>query len=542
MKEVRLLSRNATLLSAALLASVISLTAQAEPEKVHYDHPGLLIQNATLTNGSGDGTATVTVDPYGSFRELSFDPVGVKGASDTTYESGLWFSGAGRANQGGHGLFLSNGSIYGPNLPSMAFQSAGASQASSEFTVDGIRFQLVQEMLPSGNGISTFRQTYTLTNQTGAPTSFDLLRHLDGDLQFDGSISDRGGVSSDKQQVFEFDSGDDPSQPTTFVGIQMSGGTDLGFRVAAYSFKDDVFDLGRSVLFHNLFPDANHDNLTDTEFDVTLTQGRSFTLAAGASAQLVVDTVLGFAPPSQTSGVKLELLASTKSISAAGGQVTYTASVTSGSVPVPGKSVVFTTTGTTGNNGVSTVLTGASGEAQLGFQPWFPGVDTVTAFVDLNLNGRLDPGEPQASAPLTVTLPASTAGTASGTGRVSLGETLGNLTLSLQSQRGRITGAIAFAPLAGSLLDLKSTRLDAVCFGGTPGNLTLVVLGTTRVAGYGVVPFRLDGLDRGRSVNTPDRCVLTLLPTGSGGVAVSYGGDLITTAGVPSDLVFQPAK
>lgn len=53
---------------------------------------------ATLSNGTGDGTVTVVVDPYGSFGystpagDALFDPAGPVGPSRTVWESGLYFS------------------------------------------------------------------------------------------------------------------------------------------------------------------------------------------------------------------------------------------------------------------------------------------------------------------------------------------------------------------------------------------------------------------------------------------------------------------
>lgn len=544
MNEERWLTRFAALTSAAALLTSLPMSGHAASRhtaasKTRIKKQDLDPQLALLTNGSGDGTATVSVDPYGAFDELTFDPVGEQAPAETTYESGLWFSGAGRAGQGGNGGFLSVDTISGPTQPSIAFQSVDATKATSEFTVDGIRFQLVQEMLPSSDGTSTFRQTYTLKNETGAATSLDLLRHIDGDLQFDGSISDRAGISSDRQQVFEFDSGDDPNQPTTFVGIQMSGGTDLGFRVAPYPFKGTLVNLGRASLGNTLSPDEDHDGLTDSDFDVTMTQGRTFTLAADASAQLVVETILGYAAPSQTTGVTLNLEASTTSTSAAGGQVTYTATVSAGSAPVAGKSVVFLTSGTTGNNGSATVQSGEDGTAQYGFMPWFPGANTITAYVDLNLNGQLDENEPTASAPLTVTRPANRDGVAFGKGRIYLGEALGTVLLNVQSRRGRVLGHISLSNQAG--LDLRNIRPETLVFGGVAGNQSLVIFGTTRIPGMGQVPFRLDALDRGIQSHAPDRCVITLFPTNNGGAAVSYGGDLINARNFRSDLVLLPA-
>src|SRR5688500_16442750 len=67
------------------------------------------VPTVILRNGTGDGTAEAHVDPTGFFGAstggLNFDPAGELGPSQTTFYSGLWFSGSNRAGQAG-GTFL----------------------------------------------------------------------------------------------------------------------------------------------------------------------------------------------------------------------------------------------------------------------------------------------------------------------------------------------------------------------------------------------------------------------------------------------------
>src|SRR5947199_355359 len=74
---------------------------------------------------------------------------------------------------------------------------------------------------------SRLTQAYTFTNPSASAVSFELVRYLDGDLQFDQSITDGGGrlVLNGVETLFETDSATGTADPTTFVGISASGGT-----------------------------------------------------------------------------------------------------------------------------------------------------------------------------------------------------------------------------------------------------------------------------------------------------------------------------
>jgi hypothetical protein len=73
---------------------------------------------------------------------------------------------------------------------------------------------------------SLLTQTYIITNPTTALVDFELVRYVDSDLAFDGSIEDAGGrkVSGTEEILFETDSGTDPSVEATFLGITAMGG------------------------------------------------------------------------------------------------------------------------------------------------------------------------------------------------------------------------------------------------------------------------------------------------------------------------------
>lgn len=419
--------------AAVLLALAVAFAAGAShasgPDKSLIGSRIRPLDTTAISNGTGDAHASVTVDPYGSFGsnsaagDLLFDPVGATAQAGTTFYSAVWFSGPGNAGNGGNGTFLDEFA-----LPVIAFDTLEATRAVSHFTVSGVRFDLVQEMLPASATGSTLRQTYTITNQTGGPTSFDLIRHMDGDLRFDTSLIDGGGVSASGQQLFEFDASDDPANPTTFLGIDLNGNANLGFRIAEFNMTDDIDASGRAILDgtitadgpggnNTVNADTNNNRLTDFPFDVTLSLGQTLTLANGATATFVTNTVLGEGSPGQVlAPANIDLSGPTNGT--VGSAACFNATVTDqNGDPFAGQSVLFDIAGTTGNDQTVARTSSAAGTANFCFTPAGAGTDTVTACVDLNGNGECDPDEP--SDVITFTATAPSPGGCSGKLRVS---------------------------------------------------------------------------------------------------------------------------
>ncbi|MFN3650002.1 MAG: hypothetical protein ACK47B_10510 [Armatimonadota bacterium] len=299
------LRRSPSLIAAVLLvvSALTGLSAStSEPaEKDALRGPGASAA-VELTNGDGDGRATMRVDAYGSFTDLEYDPVGEVPAAGTTFFSGLWFSGINRSGQGGGGLYLSEAA-----LGEGSFSLVENTRARSEWTHAGLAFELLQEMLPASERGSTFRQVYTIRNAAESEVAFDLIRFLDGDLRFDESISDFGGVAQGGQLLFEFDSGQNPSAPTTFLGIDMDGAANLGYRVAQYPFAPTISSRGAAALNNTLTfgsgntqnADTDGDGITDSGYDVTLSMGRSFQLQPGQIVRLIVNTIMGEGAPTE---------------------------------------------------------------------------------------------------------------------------------------------------------------------------------------------------------------------------------------------------
>jgi ELWxxDGT repeat protein len=261
--------------------------------------PATINFSGQLKTATGDGGLDVSVDKTGSFRGANYDPVGAQTANRTTFESDVAF----RIGETGARKFISDiatnattTATADPNITTSTFGVSGLlfelSQAVSDLTKNGTR---------TGSGLT---QTYQITNPTNAAINFELVRYFDGDLGFDGSIQDRGGriVRNNRDILFETDSGDNPSAPTTFVGITANGGNPLTanrFEIGQYSSLENRI-LAGDPLSGVILGDTNGDSFIDTApYDVTPAFRNVFTLAAGATTTYVTETLFGTGLPSQ---------------------------------------------------------------------------------------------------------------------------------------------------------------------------------------------------------------------------------------------------
>jgi hypothetical protein len=300
----------------------------------------LFLAVTTLSNGAGDGTLSVTVDAYGSYGSAAnpagdafYNPVGPVAAQGSTFESAVFFT--------GFTNYLTESTLGNPFpvLPGVPFTSTTSSSAVSSFTVNGFAFALTQTVLPPNAGTTVLNQQYVVTNNTGVLQSFQLIRHVDGDMFFVGGFgNDFGGVSADGRFVFEFDTASDPTQATAYFGITGSGdGTPGGFTVQPFPYRDNIraangippADAGQVV------GDGDGDRLTDIGYDVTITLADVFTLAPGASATYVTQTVFSQGSPQSVlnPGV-LQFSQPTYTVSETGGSLTVTITRTQGTVGI----------------------------------------------------------------------------------------------------------------------------------------------------------------------------------------------------------------
>jgi Ca2+-binding RTX toxin-like protein len=261
----------------------------------------------TLMIGTGDGSLILPTSALGTFRSSIYDPIGRVSAADASFESDIYF----RDLNSGSVLrqSLGNPSILFPVQPTniSTIRLNGTTEANSSFDLGTLHFaltQTVQSTFDVNNAISgaLLTQSYVVTNMGPATANFELDRYYDGDLQFDGSISDGGGrliTTAGDEILFETDRGG-TSTSTTFVGITGKGGT----IPTAGRYDIDRFPTLRGNLsvgrpLRNLVTnDTNGDRSVDIPYDVTLGLANLFNLNPGESATYTTHSVFGNGIPS----------------------------------------------------------------------------------------------------------------------------------------------------------------------------------------------------------------------------------------------------
>ncbi len=253
----------------------------------------------TLSNGdpeTTDGAVSVKVDGLGAFgvangpgRDALFNPPGPAAAAGTIFSSGLYL---GSAND-----FL----IDCDDGAETTTISRSSSALVTRKTVGSIRLDLDQRLSAISGGSSTLTQTYRLTNTAGTGASLILARHVNGDLEFDGSSQDRGAATAAGKVLFEFDSHDDPATASTFVGISGAlGSNDTPDRwtIQPFNYRDDILKTPGIPADHHgmVHNDPDGDRIVDTPFNVTLSQQWNALLAPGATVTFVTSTRFGHHP------------------------------------------------------------------------------------------------------------------------------------------------------------------------------------------------------------------------------------------------------
>lgn len=276
-----------------------------------------------LTTGTGDAHVTIDVDSTGAFgtdgtgigglRSL-YDPVGTIAAADTVFDSRLGI-------RSGNSTYDSVRSIDS-NVSVLAQVAGSTTSATSRFAVGPYVVSLVQTVSStfSASGIRTgaeLTQTYAIQNSSNVPQNLGIVRYIDADLLFDGSIDDGGGalIGPDGNMIlFETDKGGSGSADTTFVGITNAGGAPVTsgfFEIDEFSaLRDRLFRSGDATLDDSISRDADNDGFVDAtrEYDVELALANRFPgLAPGATATFVTKTIFGNQPtsvaPSQTANL-----------------------------------------------------------------------------------------------------------------------------------------------------------------------------------------------------------------------------------------------
>jgi hypothetical protein len=250
----------------------------------------------TLSNGdpeTTEGAVSVKVDGLGAFgvasgpgRDALFNPPGPAGAAGTVFSSALYLS---SAND-----FL----IDCDDGAETTTISRSGSTLVTRKTLGSIQLDLDQRLSAISGGSSTLTQTYTLTNTATTGASLILARHVNGDLEFDGSSQDRGAATAAGKVLFEFDLHDDPATASTFVGISGALGpndTPDRWTIQPFNYHDDILKTPGIPAHHNgvVHNDTDGDRIVDKPFNVTLSQQWNASLAPGARVTFLTTTHFG---------------------------------------------------------------------------------------------------------------------------------------------------------------------------------------------------------------------------------------------------------
>ncbi|MGH2751446.1 MAG: Ig-like domain-containing protein [Actinomycetota bacterium] len=255
----------------------------------------------TLSNGDPDtqeGALEVTVDGLGAFGssvvgDAMFNPPGTAEAAGTVFSSNVFVDALGRMLEDDCAA------------AQVEVISESATQLVTRIALDDLRFDITQEVTPiEGGASSQLTQRYEIENLAGSAQDLVLVRHVDGDLHFDGSIEDGGAASADGSVLYEFDASDDPASPSTFVGIAGALGMDAipdRWTIQAYDYRDDIVDAEAIPAADDavVFNDTDGDRIVDTPFDVTLSQQWNASVGAGATASFTTETNFGHQAPNQ---------------------------------------------------------------------------------------------------------------------------------------------------------------------------------------------------------------------------------------------------
>lgn len=229
------------------------------------------------------GAVEVNIDAFGALGSAlsssnhhynPFDDMPDQGMVRTIYEWKTFFckeTSAGTASGG----WLNARSMSGTN-PTITVSNG---EVTSEFIYQGVRVNLRYWL-----DCTTIKYCYTLTNESSdvIPT-IALTPYMDGDLYFGtgGLGNDYGAASLGRPKtLWEFDEGDNPNEPTTYVGITTIGDDDFLNSWEVGSFSEQRIRIARTsggctVLRNDINRsqmniDVNDDLITDRGYDVTL--------------------------------------------------------------------------------------------------------------------------------------------------------------------------------------------------------------------------------------------------------------------------------
>jgi Ca2+-binding RTX toxin-like protein len=246
-----------------------------------FDPAGCPRVERTLANGdpnTTNGALSLTVDGLGAFGSATgdgdavFNPRGPAGAAGTTFSSNLYLSAAGR-------LLADDGSVD--------VCVVEESPLTTETTIGSLQIGLTQELGPIAEGGSTLTQRYTLTNLGETAANLTLVRHIDGDLRFDGTGDQDGAAAGPEgRTLFLFDSA---GSPAARAYIALSGS--LGADESPDRWTIQRFDYRPVIEGSGGIPEPDHGVIEPTPDDMTLSQQwNALSLPPKASVTLTTRT------------------------------------------------------------------------------------------------------------------------------------------------------------------------------------------------------------------------------------------------------------
>lgn len=265
----------------------------------------------TLNTAQGDGGLRLGVNVVGSFgsffadeetSDAFYDPVGSLLEAGTVFESFVAFRVLDDESD-----TSTPRTILTPERS--AFSSSSSTEAVSEFSLEGLDFELEQnvvDIVEDGTRTgSNLIQTYRITNPGTESVDFEFVRYVDGDLEFDGSIDDAGGrfFRNGQEILFETDSGENAQFSTTFFGITASGGNaDTPGRYEVNEFSTLQANILTGETLQDLVEGDGDDEdqfIDESAYDLALALRNDFSLEPGASATYRTTTTFGSGIPEE---------------------------------------------------------------------------------------------------------------------------------------------------------------------------------------------------------------------------------------------------
>ncbi|MBM4320482.1 MAG: hypothetical protein FJ125_11105, partial [Deltaproteobacteria bacterium] len=242
------------------------------------------------------GDLSLTIDSYGAFGsavpsagDAFFDPPPPEWRqAGTVFESMAFLCMTKGGSTTGSWLRVGGDDIFDPfgggGGAAAALGRADAEQQGSSvvssFEVDDTLVELVSTL-----NCNTLTQCYTFTNNGNQVLNTLAITHyIDGDLYFVGGFTNDYGstIAGPPRVVYEFDQGDNPLSPSTYIGLSSTDPRDpflTSWELGEYSeSRTRISNTGRGcpVLLNGLVDsahlstDRNGDLVTDDGYDVTL--------------------------------------------------------------------------------------------------------------------------------------------------------------------------------------------------------------------------------------------------------------------------------